>query len=159
MTRLVFFVLTVASLLAVYALNSYKSTPHNNDSFSFDEARVAHIKHLKMVETLAAATHPKEDLVAEVVKEKIPAVVLDTEELKNGAKVYKKCVVCHGKFGSGKKSQKAPKISGQYDWYLETQIIAMKSGKRINKVMNPYIKNLSRKDVKDVSTYIAKLPW
>ncbi len=35
----------------------------------------------------------------------------------------------------------------------------MKSGARINEVMMPTVKGLSDQDMKDVSAYVAKLPW
>ena len=86
-------------------------------------------------------------------------VVLDTEELKNGKKLYAKCIVCHGKYGEGKPAQKAPKIAGQYAWYLEEQVVNIQKGIRVNKVMMPYVKNLSPQDISDISAYVAKLPW
>jgi len=79
----------------------------------------------------------------------------------NGMKVYKKkCVACHGKQGEGKKSQKAPRLSGQHDWYLYEQLVGIQSGKRVNKKMMPFVKGLSDQDLKDLSTYISTtFPW
>ena len=78
-----------------------------------------------------------------------------------GAKLYKKkCVACHGKQGEGKKSQKAPKLAGQHDWYLYEQLVAIQSGKRVNKKMMPFVKGLSDQDLKDLAVYIStSFPW
>ena len=74
----------------------------------------------------------------------------------NGIKLYKKkCVTCHGKQGEGKKSQKAPRLAGQHDWYLYEQLIAIQSGKRKNQKMMPFVKGLSDQDLKDLATYIS----
>ena len=81
-----------------------------------------------------------------------------TPQLERGAKLYKRCILCHGPRGRGKRSQKAPAVGGQYDWYVESVILAMQKGERINKLMNPYIKNLSAQDIADLAAYISKLP-
>ena len=75
----------------------------------------------------------------------------------NGAKLYKKCIMCHGKKGEGKVSQKAPKLAGQYDWYIVSQLKAFKSKKRVNPKMYPFIKNLSDKDYADLGAYISTM--
>ena len=74
-----------------------------------------------------------------------------------GKGLYKKCISCHGKQGEGKKAQKAPKLAGQYEWYTVKQLQYMKSKKRINKAMNPYVKNLNDKDFADLAAYIKTL--
>ena len=83
------------------------------------------------------------------------------QDLEKGAKLYKKCISCHGKTGLGKKSQKAPMIAGQYSWYLESQITAIKNKTRTGgqtKKMYPFVKNLKDKDIKDLAAYITQLP-
>ncbi len=79
------------------------------------------------------------------------------------AKLYKKkCVSCHGKQGEGKKSQKAPRIGGQYEWYIESQINDIKSKKRKNgnsKKMVTFVKKLKDEEIKALSKYIAGLEW
>jgi cytochrome c553 len=84
-----------------------------------------------------------------------------SQDLEQGAKLYKKCITCHGKDGMGKKSQKAPMIAGQYDWYIVSQIESIISKKRFNnnaKKMYPFVKNLSDKEIKDLAAYISTLP-
>lgn len=78
----------------------------------------------------------------------------------NGEKLFKKCVSCHGKDGYGKKSQKAPLIAGQYDWYLKTQIANIRDGVRENKntkKMYPFVKNLSDAEIGDLAAYISTM--
>jgi cytochrome c553 len=76
----------------------------------------------------------------------------------DGAKIFKKCISCHGKKGMGKKSQKAPMIAGQYAWYLESQIKAIRDKVRKNKnakKMYPFVKKLSDADIAAVAKYIS----
>ena len=75
----------------------------------------------------------------------------------NGQTLYKKCIACHGKKGEGKKSQKAPRLAGQYSWYTYTQLINFKAEERINPKMLPFIKNMSKKDFADLASYIEGL--
>ncbi|MBT6326693.1 MAG: cytochrome c [Bdellovibrionales bacterium] len=81
----------------------------------------------------------------------------------DAAKLFKKkCVSCHGKQGEGKKSQKAPRIGGQYEWYIESQINDIKSKKRTNgstKKMVTFVKKLKDEEIKALSKYIAGLEW
>lgn len=74
-----------------------------------------------------------------------------------GKSLYAKCISCHGKQGEGKKSMKAPKIAGQFDWYIYTSLVDFKKGARKNPTMLPFIKNLSDKDYQDLAAYISTL--
>jgi len=75
-----------------------------------------------------------------------------------GKKLYKKCMVCHGRKGEGKRSQKAPRLQGQFDWYIVTQLKNMKAKKlRVNRKMDPYIKKLSDQDILDLAAFIKTL--
>lgn len=82
---------------------------------------------------------------------------LCAQDAKRGAQLYEKCIQCHGKNGEGNKVEEAPKISGQYDWYIVSQINSFLSGARKNPKMMPFIKGLSGKDVKDLGAYISQL--
>lgn len=78
-----------------------------------------------------------------------------------GANLYKKCTSCHGKDGLGKKSQKAPMLAGQYDWYLVSQLKAIRDKVRVNKNTNkmyPFVKKLSDQDFADIAAYVSSLP-
>ena len=80
-----------------------------------------------------------------------------SQDAKLGEKIFQNCILCHGQKGEGVPSQQGPKIAGQHDWYIETQIKNFKSGVRNNPKMMPYIKDLSEKDIKDVSAYLMTL--
>lgn len=75
----------------------------------------------------------------------------------NGQKLYKACISCHGQSGEGNPAMKAPRIGGQHDWYLLTQLNMFKSKERKNPAMFPFIKNLSESDFADLSAYISTL--
>lgn len=83
---------------------------------------------------------------------------LSAQDIKNGEKLYKKCAACHGPAGLGNKGQGAPKIAGQYDWYIISSIEAFLSGKRANPKMLPFIKGLSKSEIADVALFVSKMP-
>ena len=158
MNRLVVFSFLMVALVTVLTLKNYKSLPISNEKFSMAKAEEAHAAHLKELEELEKMQHPVA-VVEEEKKPEAPLVVLDTPQLESGSNLYKKCIVCHGKRGEGKKSQNAPRIGGQFASYIEQQIMAMKQGKRSNPKMLPYVKKLSSQDVKDLSVYLSKISW
>jgi cytochrome c553 len=155
MSRLIVFTSLILGVLIILNFRDYKNIKVDNRPFNFEATKAANFKKKAEIDSLL---HPKEKevLVAKVAEG--PLVELTTDQLKNGNALYKKCIACHGKRGEGKKAQKAPAVGGQFDWYITKQIMDMKTGERINKVMNPYIKKLSQQDVKDLSAYISKLP-
>lgn len=161
MARLVTFAVVLIALLTVANLDSFKSEKVNNEPFDLAKQEQAHVEHLKTLKELEekrlALLHPVKEEEEDV--EEGPLVVLDTPQLVSGSELYKTCVVCHGRKGEGKKSQKAPHIGGQMEWYLEKQLVDMKSGARVNKVMDPYLRKLEAQDFKDLAAYISKLPW
>lgn len=160
MGRLVFFILTLAGLAAVYSLRTYQDIEVDNKRFDFEKAKESHaakVKQIAELEEMRKALYAPKITVMETEEEK-PLVVLDTPELERGAELYKKCIVCHGKRGEGKKAQNAPAIGGQYDWYVVTQLNNMKNKTRINKIMDPYINKLEAKEFSDLAAYISKLP-
>lgn len=159
MVRLVVFVTICITLAFITSLNYFKNGKVVNDRFSFKNEKDAYESKMKELEELK---HPRsEHKTMEEGKEAgVPVVVLDTPELENGSKIYNsKCVTCHGKLAEGKKGQNAPKLAGQYDWYIEKQLSDMKNGIRENKIMNPYLKKLTPQDMKDLGNYLSKLPW
>jgi cytochrome c553 len=68
-----------------------------------------------------------------------------------------KCVSCHGANAEGKAAQKAPKLAGQHDWYLVTQLKNFREKKRLNPAMLPFIKNLTDQDYEDLAAHISAL--
>ncbi|WP_372655551.1 cytochrome c [Halobacteriovorax sp.] len=161
MTRLVTFAVVLIAIIVASNLETFKSEKVSNARFDLKKQELAHANHLQTLKELEekrlALLNPVVEVEEEVVEG--PLVVLDTPQLVHGSEVYKTCVVCHGKKGEGKKSQNAPQIGGQLDWYIEKQLTDMKSGTRINKVMQPYLKKLEAQDFKDLAAYISKLPW
>lgn len=79
------------------------------------------------------------------------------QDAAKGAELYKTCIQCHGDQGLGLVEKNAPRIAGQYDWYIVTSLKAFKSGERKNPEMLPFIKGLSEKDFADLAAYITKL--
>lgn len=143
-------------LISALSLRDYSKFKVESKKFNFEENKQIFIAKEK-IKNLKLKKKKKVRKVQPLEKKFILA--LDTEQLKRGHSLYAKCIVCHGKMGQGKKSQKSPAIGGQYDWYLQKQIFDMKSGVRKNAVMSPYIKKLTEKDIIDLSVYISKLPW
>ena len=47
-----------------------------------------------------------------------------------GKAMYGTCIACHGANGEGNVALKAPKLAGQNDWYLVSQLKKFKSGVR-----------------------------
>ena len=82
---------------------------------------------------------------------------LFAQDAKKGENLYQKCIQCHGKNGEGNLKEEAPRISGQFDWYIVSQVKNFLSGSRKNPKMMPYIKGLSDKDLNDLGAYISKL--
>ena len=75
-----------------------------------------------------------------------------------GQSLYKTCIQCHGANGEGNTAMKAPKIAGQYDWYIISSIKQFKAGvERKNPTMLPFIKKLSDVDIEDLAAYISTL--
>ncbi len=156
MKRLLCFVLVVVVIGVVSTMSKYQKFTVNNEKFNFQaeeqkyQAKQAEIEALKNPKPVEAVVEEREVEFQ---------VVLDSPELENGHKKFASCVVCHGKMGEGKLSQKAPKIAGQQTWYIVSSLKAMKSGERVNQVMNAVLKNLSEKDFEDLALYLSKIPW
>ena len=74
---------------------------------------------------------------------------------KNGKKLYRKCIACHGKTGMGRGVY--PKLAGQHTKYLTKQLKDIKSKKRKVPEMYNSVKKLSDKDIKEISKYLNSL--
>ena len=160
MTRFVTFLIFITGLVLVMSLSDFKDVSVSHSSFDYEKQKQMHQNRLALIEKLKkrGIKAQEDDQEEEVVEEK-PLVELTTAELERGAELYKKCIACHGIRGQGNASQKAPKIGGQHDWYVENQVRDIQDGVRVNQVMMPYVRNLSKQDIKDLATYIQKLPW
>jgi len=158
MTRLIVFLVVLTSFVVALVMFSYKSLPVSNAKFDLQKTEASYAAREHLIHELTA---PKEVVAAVevVVKEYAPVVDLNTPQLVAGHKLFNQCISFHGKGGEGKASQKAPFIGGQYDWYIEKQLVDMKAGVRVNVVMNTILKGLSPQDMKDLAAYISLLPW
>lgn len=161
MTRLSLFISALVLIVVVMSFRFFNNIKIDNNKFNYQSSK----EKFEAIEmAISQSQKLKEKSLDEVEEIKEPVVkdiviALDTPELINGANLYKNCISCHGKNAEGKKSQKAPKLAGQYNWYLESQIVNMKNKERVNAIMDPYIKKLSEQDIKDVSLYISQFPW
>ena len=157
MAKLIWFLATLVSFALILVLRNYQGLPIDNEKFAVREHKRLALEKRKREEREAKR---QAELKAQEEPQK-PTLVLDTPELKNGHEVYfkrGKCITCHGKKGEGKTSQQAPKLAGQHDWYLYGTLVKFRKRERVNKKMDPYLRNLSDQDFKDVAAYLAKLP-
>ena len=77
------------------------------------------------------------------------------------AKVAEVCFACHGENGLGVEAPLTPKppvLAGQHADYLEEALMAYRTGRRKNVVMNGMAQLLSSEDVKVVAAYFAAQP-
>ncbi len=158
MTRLIVFLSILTGFILVLTFHNYKSLPVSREKFQLEKTQKEFHNNQILVQELSAPK-PESTEVETEVKEVEIVIDLNTPELVSGNKIYGKCIACHGKNGEGKTSQKAPRIAGQFDWYIEKQLIDMKNGDRINELMVPIVKALSPEDMKNVALYVSKLPW
>ena len=72
------------------------------------------------------------------------------------------CATCHGEFGQGGSRGEYPRLAGQSEKYLASQLESFRARKRINFPMFPYTeeRDLSDVDIRNISGYLAsiKLP-
>lgn len=64
------------------------------------------------------------------------------------------CIACHGPMGKSA-TELFPNLSGQRFDYLVTQMRNLKSGKRINEVMNPILKNITDEDLQSIARFFT----
>jgi cytochrome c oxidase subunit 2 len=58
------------------------------------------------------------------------AISAQAADVAAGKTAYAVCSTCHGPNGAGNQSLNAPRIAGQFDWYLKRQIQSFKDGVR-----------------------------
>lgn len=66
------------------------------------------------------------------------------------------CMSCHGPSGLGIPPA-FPRLSGQPAAYIETQLLAFKSGARVDSIMNPIAFLLSAQQIKELALYVSAL--
>ncbi len=82
----------------------------------------------------------------------------------NGAELFTVCEVCHGERAQGNEDFGSPRLAGQHDWYLTTQLVHFRDGLRgthedddNGQVMAPMAADLDYGDIADVVAYIMTL--
>ncbi len=94
-----------------------------------------------------------------------PTFDVDPAAAARGESLYQVCAACHGDKGQGNPDTRAPRLAGQYPWYLEQQLRNFRDGLRgtdsgdVNgQVMRPMALALADDQaVADVVAYIATL--
>ena len=79
------------------------------------------------------------------------------QDAAKGMNLYNTCIQCHGEKGEGNLKEEAPRIGGQFDWYILASLKSFKSGERKNLKMLPYIQKLTEQDFKDLAAYVSTL--
>ena len=84
--------------------------------------------------------------------------------LDHGKTVFNVCSACHGEQAQGNEDNEAPRLQGQYDWYLITQLENFRAGKRgtheeddNGQMMRSMALGLSDQDIENVVAYIQTL--
>ena len=74
-----------------------------------------------------------------------------------GENLYRlKCATCHGQNAEGLKDHLAPRIRGQFSWYIADELTHFANGERKDGPKRPH-GTLSQKDLKDLATYLSEL--
>jgi cytochrome c553 len=73
-----------------------------------------------------------------------------------GKELAGKCKTCHGLDGIAK-IPIAPNLAGENTIYLETQLKAFRSGKRVHEIMSVIAKDMTDDDIDDVSAWYASI--
>lgn len=89
----------------------------------------------------------------------------DPASVARGKSLYQVCAACHGENGMGNPANRAPRLKGQYPWYLESQLRNFRAGIRgvddkdtDGQVMQPMSLTLQNDQaVADVVAYISTL--
>ena len=82
-------------------------------------------------------------------------------DLKNGQRIYETCASCHLPEGWGNDDGAYPQIAGQHKNVLIKQLLDIRSGKRENPTMYPFVQERTiggYQSLADVVVYISTLP-
>jgi cytochrome c oxidase subunit 2 len=80
-----------------------------------------------------------------------------------GRERYQACIECHGKAAEGNRRQKAPRLTGQHDWYLFNQLRDFRMGWRGADSNERHVKLMRRQldldddALRDLAAYIVSL--
>lgn len=94
----------------------------------------------------------------------LPQAALAEADVAKGKIKFVVCEACHGEQGQGNEGFGAPKLAGQRDWYLVTQLENFRAGRRgvheddeNGQVMRPMAMALTDEDIENVVAYIGTL--
>lgn len=73
-----------------------------------------------------------------------------------GKETAARCKTCHGLDGIAK-IPIAPHLAGESQIYLETQLKAFRSGKRLHEMMSVVAKDLTDEDIADVAAWYSSI--
>jgi cytochrome c553 len=77
----------------------------------------------------------------------------------HGRNAYEACAVCHGPDAGGRPDGTFPRLAGQHAGVIMKQIVDMRSRRRENPIMHPYVKRLmDAQEIADVSGFVSALP-
>lgn len=67
------------------------------------------------------------------------------------------CAACHGPEGVPEMPN-VPALAGQFDNYLQWQLVYFREGRRKNELMSPIAEPLTDQEIRDLGAYFASLP-
>ena len=86
----------------------------------------------------------------------LAAVPAQAGDAAAGKATAAKCKTCHGIDGIAK-IPIAPHIAGESTVYLETQLKAFRSGKRVNEIMSVVAKDLTDEDIANLAAWYSSI--
>ena len=105
------------------------------------------------------AWYASQMIVPRSVSEEQLALASEGESLYRGGSAelaIPACMACHGPAGHGMPSN-YPRVAGQWPEYLDSQLLAFKSGERAGKIMGPIAHRLSAQQIHALSVYMSAL--
>jgi len=86
----------------------------------------------------------------------LPVIAQDSEK---GREINAVCAACHGQLGQGGKKGEYPRLAGQPEAFIVSQLRSFRSRSRINIPMFPYTqeRELPDEDIRDIAAYLSSL--
>lgn len=94
------------------------------------------------------------------IKGELKTALQANADMTRGAAAFEPCQGCHRKDGSGRVSGAYPRLSGQHATVLMKQMADIRSGRRSNPKMEPFIDDhvLTPFEIADIAVYLQSLP-